>query len=38
LGILKGKADYAIKDDFKLTDEEFLGNDDAFSSVKDDEI
>lgn len=25
LGILKGKADYTIKDDFKLTDEEFLG-------------
>ena len=25
LGILKGKADYAIKDDFELTDEEFLG-------------
>ncbi len=24
LGILKGKADYTIKDDFKLTDEEFL--------------
>ena len=27
LGILKGKADCVIKDDFKLTDEEFLGNE-----------
>ncbi|MDM8525033.1 hypothetical protein QUF80_16810 [Desulfococcaceae bacterium HSG8] len=27
LGILKGKAGYAIRDDFKLTDEEFLGNE-----------
>ncbi len=25
LGILKGKADYTVKDDFKMTDEEFLG-------------
>ncbi|RLC01309.1 MAG: hypothetical protein DRI57_31250 [Deltaproteobacteria bacterium] len=27
LGILKGKADCVIKDNFKLTDEEFLGNE-----------
>ena len=31
LGLLKGKVDFAIKEDFKMTDEEFLEKQSLFS-------